>query len=299
MVGPRYVRTAVAVLVCLGAAAAQTPLQVTSPKETLGFNLGDDYQVANYAQLEIYWKKLAIESDRMKLVDIGATAEGRRQYMAIVSSPANLRNLDRYKDIARRLALAEGLTGVLTDDQARSLAREGKAVVWIDGGLHASETVGSQQLMEMVYQMVSRNDSETIRLLEDTIQLYVQANPDGQELVANWYMREADPAKRSLANLPRLYHKYIGHDDNRDFFLSAMPETTNMNRQLFLEWFPQIVYNHHQTGPAGAVVFIPPFRDPFNYNLDPLIPLDRLCAAARHIRLGGTAACARLRTFTI
>ena len=276
----------VALLVSAATAGAVTP-----PKDALGFNLGDDYQVANYTQLEKYWKQLAAESDRMKLVDIGTTAEGRRQYMAIVSSPENLRNLDRYKEIARRLALTEDLT----DDQAHALAREGKAVVWIDGGLHASETVGSQQLMEMVYQMVSRDDPETRRFLDDTIQLYVQANPDGQELVADWYMREADPLKRSLNGLPRLYNKYIGHDDNRDFFLSAMPETTNMNRQLFLEWFPQIVYNHHQTGPAGAVVFIPPFRDPFNYNLDPLIPLGvEMVGSAMHSRLveegkGGSA----------
>jgi len=286
MPGARYARIALAALgftlASTGPAAAVTPPAVTPPKDALGFNLGDDYQVANYTQLEAYWEKLAVESDRMKLADIGATAEGRRQYMAIVSSPENLKNLDRYKDIARRLALAESLT----DDQAHALAREGKAVVWIDGGLHANETVGSQQLMEMVYQMVSRNDPETQRVLDDTIQLYVLANPDGQELVANWYMREADPAKRSLSGLPRLYNKYVGHDDNRDFFLSAMPETTNMNRQMFLEWFPQIVYNHHQTGPAGAVVFIPPFRDPFNYNLDPLIPLSiEMVGSAMHGRL--------------
>ena len=274
-------------IICALAAAAQ----VTTPKQALAFNLGDDYQVANYTQLEEYWKKLATESDRMKLVDIGATAEGRRQVMAIVSSPENIRNLDRFKDTARRLALAEGLT----DDEAHALAHEGKAVVWIDGGLHANETVGSQQLMEMVYQMVSRSDPETMRLLDDTIQLYVPANPDGQELVADWYMRQADPTKRTLNGLPRLYHKYAGHDDNRDFYLSALPETTNMNRQLFLEWFPQIVYDHHQTGPAGAVVFIPPFRDPFNYNLDPLIPLSvEMAGSAMHSRLvsegkGGSA----------
>src|SRR5689334_2488065 len=274
-------------IICALAAAAQ----VTTPKQALAFNLGDDYQVANYTQLEEYWKKLATESDRMKLVDIGATAEGRRQVMAIVSSPENIRNLDRFKDTARRLALAEGLT----DDEAHDLAREGKAVIWIDGGLHANETVGSQQLMEMAYQMASRNDPETLRLLNDTIQLYVQADPDGQELVANWYMREADPLKRSLNGLPRLYQKYVGHDDNRDFYISNMPETTNMNRQMFLEWFPQIVYNHHQTGPAGAVVFIPPFRDPFNYNLDPLVPLGiEMAGSAMHSRLvaegkGGSA----------
>ena len=235
----------------------------------------------------------------MKLVDIGPTAEGRRQYMAIITSPENLKKLDHYKEISRRLALAEGIT----EDQARALAREGKAVVWIDGGLHASETVGSQQEMEMVYQMVSRTDPETLRFLDDVILLCVPANPDGQELVANWYMRGSekpdaplkDPLKRTMSGLPRLWAKYIGHDDNRDFYMSNMPETTNMNRQLFLEWFPQIMYNHHQTGPAGAVIFMPPFRDPFNYNFDPLIPLGiELVGTAMHSRLvaegkGGSA----------
>src|SRR3954452_21063147 len=118
---------------------AQPTPKVTSPKEALGFNVGDDYQVANYTQLVAWWKKLAAESDRMKLVDMGPTAEGRRQYMAVISSPENLKKLDRYKEIARRLTLAEGLT----EQQARDLAREGKAIVWIDGGLHASESVGS------------------------------------------------------------------------------------------------------------------------------------------------------------
>src|SRR5215468_1193115 len=134
-------RGVIAVVVCACSLAAQSAPKVTSPKEALGFNLGDDYMVANYTQLEAYWKKLAAESDRMKLVDMGPTAEGRRQYMAIITSPENLKKLDRYKEIAQRLAHAENLTG----EQARALAREGKAVVWIDGGLHASESVGSQQ----------------------------------------------------------------------------------------------------------------------------------------------------------
>ncbi len=262
--------------------AGQPAPKVTDPRQALGFRIGDDYQMASYAQLEAYWKNLATESDRMNLVDIGPTAEGRRQYMAVISSPANIRNLNRYKEISRRLALAEGLT----EAQARALAREGRAVVWIDGGLHATETVGSQQLMEMVYQMVSLNDPETLRFLDDVILLCVAANPDGQDLVAGWYMRESDPARRSTGNLPRLYQKYIGHDNNRDFYMSNMPETTNMNRQLFLEWFPQIVYNHHQTAPPGTVVFMPPFRDPFNYHFDPLVPLGvELVGTAMHSRL--------------
>src|SRR6202158_2043027 len=134
-----------------------------------------------------------------------------------------------------------------------------------------------------------------MRLLDDAIGLYVLANPDGQEMVANWYMREKEETKRSLNGLPRLYAKYIGHDDNRDFYMSNMRETTNMNRQLFIEWLPQIVYNHHQTGPAGAVIFMPPFRDPFNYNFDPLIPLGiEAVGTAMHSRLvaqgkGGSA----------
>ena len=217
----------------------------------------------------------------MKVVEIGKTAEGRPQLMAIITSPENHKKLDRYKEISRRLAHAEGLT----DEQAHALAREGKGVVWIDGGLHATEVLGAHQLIETVYQLVSRNDAETMRFLNDLVILAVHANPDGMELVSSWYMRETDPARRSTAGLPRLYQKYIGHDNNRDFYMSTQPESTNMNRVLYLEWFPQIMYNHHQTGPAGTVMFAPPFRDPFNYNFDPLVPaqLD-LVGAAMHSR---------------
>ena len=111
------------------------------------------------------------------------------------------------------------------------------------------------------------------------------ANPDGHELVANWYMRERDPVLRTLAGVPRAYQKYVGHDNNRDFYLSSQAETINMNRVLYREWFPQIVYDHHQTGPAGTVMFAPPFRDPFNYVFDPLIPAGiDLVGAAMHTR---------------
>ena len=122
------------------AAPAKT---ITTPKQQFGHDIGDDYFLANYTQLTEYWKKLATESDRMKLVSIGKTAEGRDQYMAIISSPENMKKLERYRDIARRLALAQGLT----DEQAHALAKEGKAVVWIDGGLHATEVLGAHQLM--------------------------------------------------------------------------------------------------------------------------------------------------------
>jgi hypothetical protein len=255
-------------LLLVATPVAQAP-PITSPKEQFGFNFGDDYQLATYTQLAAYWQKLDRESDRMVLQEIGRTSEDRPHLMAIVTSAANHENLARIKQTSRRLALARGLT----DDEARALARDSKTVVWIDGGLHASEVLGAQQLGEMVYQMVSRSDDETLRFLDDTVMLFVHANPDGHELVANWYMRNPVPEQRSSAGLPLLYHHYIGHDNNRDFFASTQKETENINRVLYHEWSPQILYNHHQSGPAGTVFWSPPFRDPFNYNQDPLLVL--------------------------
>ncbi len=273
--GGRAIAASLLLLAMAVAAEAQT---VTTPKQHFGFNIGDDYQLATYTQFVDYWQKLDKESDRMKVVEIGKTAEGRPQLMAIITSPENHKKLERYKEISRKLATAEGLT----DEQARALAKEGKAVVWIDGGLHATEVLGAHQLIETVYQLVSRTDAETTRFLNDLVILAVHANPDGMELVSNWYMREAEPTRRSAAGLPRLYQKYIGHDNNRDFYMSTQPESTNMNRAMYIEWFPQIMYNHHQTGPAGTVMFAPPFRDPFNYNFDPLIPVAARPRRRRH-----------------
>src|ERR1700716_3359665 len=153
----RSLKLAVCVVALAIALPAQNGRHITTPHEALGFDIGDDYHLANYTQLTAWWQKLAAESDRMKLVEIGKTEEGRPQWMAIITSPENHKKLARYKEIARKLALAEGLT----DDEARALAHEGKAVVWIDGGLHASEVLGAAQLMDFVYQMLTRNDPET------------------------------------------------------------------------------------------------------------------------------------------
>src|SRR5687768_6232184 len=178
-------------------AAAQAVPRVTSPMQEFGHNFGDDYWLASYKQISAYWQKLARESDRMVLDTIGQTAEGRPQLMAIVTSPANHRSLARYKEISRRLSHAEGLT----DDQARALAKEGKAVIWIDGGLHANEVLGAQQLTETIYQFTSKNDEETQRILRDVIILAAHANPDGMELVSDWYMRKPDQKQRSTGHL--------------------------------------------------------------------------------------------------
>lgn len=253
--------------------------KIPTPKDHFGFAIGDNYQLATFTQTEAYFKKLGETSDRAKYTVIGKTEEGRDQFMMIVTSPQNQKKLEHYKEISQKLGTADA-----TVEEAKQLAKEGKAVVWIDGGLHATETVGIHQLIETAYQLVSRNDDETLRILDDVIILMTHANPDGQELVTNWYMREDKPEKRSLSSLPRLYEKYAGHDNNRDFFMLNLKETQNIGRQLFVEWIPQIMYNHHQSGPAGSVVAGAPYRDPFNYVFDPLIitGLDAVGAAMQN-----------------
>lgn len=249
------------------AAFAQGTNAPTPPERFFRQPPGTDYYLANYSEYEAYLKRLAGESDRMKLVDIGKTSEGRSQWVAIVSSPANLVKLKDYRSIAQRLAKAQGVS----EQEARQLAASGKAIVWIDAGMHATETVTSQGQIQVLHRMLSQNDAETTRMLDDCIILFAHDNPDGMEMVANWYMRNADPKKREFSTLPQLYQKYVGHDNNRDSFMSAMKETENVNRMLFRQWYPQIIYNQHQTGPEGMVVFVPPFRDPFNFNYDPIV----------------------------
>ena len=261
----RLIRSSLVALAIASPLAAQQRLM--TPQEAIGHAVGADYFLPNYTQLMTWWQTLARQSPRMKLDTIGLTAEGRPQLMAIISSPANLARLGEYRRTSEQLG-----RGRIDSATARRLAQTGKSVIWIDGGLHADEVLGANQLLELVWQMVSMNDTETLRILDDCIVLAVQVNPDGMELVATWYMRNADSLRRSTGGLPRLYEKYAGHDDNRDWYRAALPETQNGERIQYREWYPQVIYNHHQTGPQGSVMFAPPFRDPFNYFFDPMIP---------------------------
>ncbi len=249
--------------------------QVPTPKSHFGFEIGDDYKLANFSQTEAYFKKVADASDRVQMTSIGKTEFGREQPMLIVTASKNFPQLARYKEISQKLAHAE-----ITREEAEALISEGKPVVWIDGGLHANEVVGPHQLIQTLYELASRNDEETLKILDEVIILLVHANPDGMEIMSDWYMRKEDPTKRDQ-NIPVLYQKYVGHDNNRDFYMNNMSEATNMSLQQYVEWIPQIIYNHHQSGPAGTVVAGPPYRDPFNHVFDPLIitSLDAVGAA--------------------
>ncbi|KEO74099.1 peptidase [Anditalea andensis] len=238
--------------------------ELPSPKTFFGSDIGTDYTLVNFTQAEAYFKTLAL-SERVEWVDIGLTEEGRHQPMMIITSPENHKNLDRFKELSQKLARAE-----ISMEQAKIMISEAKPIIWIDGGLHANETVGTHQLIETYYQLVTRNDEETLKILDDVIILLAHANPDGHEMISNWYMRPNDLKKRDMS-IPALYQKYAGHDNNRDFFMNNLKESTNISRQQYIEWMPQIIYNHHQTSPAGTVVAGPPYRDPFNHALDPML----------------------------
>ncbi len=266
-----------------GLGAQATAPRITTPQQEFGHNFGDDYFLANYKQIAAYWQKLDQESDRMTVAVDRQDRRGPRSADGDRDVAREPRNLARYKDISRRLALAEGLT----DEQARALAKEGKAIVWIDGGLHATETLGAQQLGEMVYQMVSRTDEETMRILDDVIILFVHANPDGNDLVADWYMRDAGPEAAIVREACRgCTRSTSATTTTATSSPRRRPRRENMNRVLYREWFPQILYNHHQSGPAGTILWSPPLRDPFNYNQDPLLVLGiQTIGLALHTRL--------------
>ena len=153
-------------LVC-GLASAK---DVTTPKQFLGFDVCADYQLADYGQLSAYWKLLEKESGRLHVQSMGKTEEGRDQYMAIVTDPANYKNLKKYQEINRRIALAKSIGN---EAEARKLAKGAKSVVWIDGGLHSNETISTQSLIETAYRLSSKDDEETKRILKDCIVLLV------------------------------------------------------------------------------------------------------------------------------
>ena len=244
---------------------------VPSPASVIGWEPCADYTLATYEQIEDYVRTLAAAApDRVRVVDMGKTTEGRTQVLAIVSSEDNLRQLDHFKSIARRLALARDGTRPLTDEEARALAREGKAVVWIDFGLHSIEVAHAQTAPLLLYKAVT-DESREMRFIRDNVILLLVANmnPDGTTMVASWYRENL--GKPWESRLPELWHKYVGHDDNRDWYMMNQVETRNSARQLYFEWFPQIIYNQHQTGPFPSRIFVPPFDDPMNPNIPPLV----------------------------
>src|SRR5262245_18777155 len=242
--------------------AALCHAAVPTPKQHLGFTPGDDHRLADYNDIISYFQKLTRASDRILLTEFGKTAMGKPMYVAYISAPENLKNLDRYREISRRLALGES-----SEAEARKFAESGRAVVWIDSGLHASEIAPAQHSPELAYRMITDNTAEVEAIRRGVILLQIPViNPDGLDMISHWY-RENVGTKYETAPLPWLYQKYSGHDNNRDWFMMNLAETRAISRLLFREWLPQIVYNQHQAPPFPARIFVPPYAEPLNPNI--------------------------------
>ena len=251
---------------CASVSRAQQP--IPTPESVLGHSVGADFKLVDYDQSMRYFDRLAASSSRVKLVDIGKTSTGHVWTLVLISSPENLAKLNHFKQIAQQIAHPAGLT----DAQARALAKEGRAFVDISGGLHASEIAGSQHTIQLAYDLVSKADtSARIKAIldNDILLLWPSINPDGQNIVVNWY-REVVGTPYEVSPLHELYQKYIGHDNNRDAYMLNVPESRVVAR-TWREWEPQIIYVQHQTAPFPTRIWLPPFAEPIAPRVPPLM----------------------------
>ena len=229
--------------------------------------MGADKNLADYKQIVSYFRALAAGSPRVQIEALGKTTLGEDIIMAVISSEANMRNLRAIKEIAKQLADPRGLS----DAQIDALVREGKAVVLVTCNIHSSEIASSQMAMEWAYALATATDAETKRRLDNVVLLLVPSlNPDGQIMITDWY-RKYLGTRYEGGRLPWLYHHYVGHDNNRDWYMLTQIETKALSRAVYHEWYPQVFVDEHQMGTDGPRMFIPPFADPVDPDVHPLI----------------------------
>jgi hypothetical protein len=249
------------------AAAGQDQTRVTSPEQFFGFQMGADRKMARWDRIVEYYRQLEKESPKLKVVDMGPSTMGNPFLVLFISSPANLGKLESLRQINAKLSDPRGLS----EAEARKLAADGKAVVLQSMSLHASEIGGSQMAPELAYDLVSRTDEETLRILDNVVFLMVPSfNPDGQIMVTDWYNKTLGTEYEG-SGLPWLYHKYTGHDNNRDAFMTNMVESQYMAKLLFRDWVPQAYVDHHHMGSYGARIYVPPYAEPVRPGADPLV----------------------------
>jgi hypothetical protein len=240
---------------------------VPTPNEFLGFEVGADRKLADYRQISSYFKALAAASPRVEIQVLGKTTLGEEMFMAVISTPENLANKAKYKEIAHKLADPRGLSPQQIDE----LVRGGKTIFLLTCNIHSTEIGSSQMSMEWAYQLATTQDPEYLRRLNDSIVLLVPSlNPDGETMVTEWY-RKYLGTKYEGGEMPYLYHHYVGHDDNRDWFMLTQIETKNVNQMVYHEWFPQFWLDEHQMGENGPRIYIPPNADPVAKLVNPLV----------------------------
>ena len=255
----------IAVFLTFIAIAANAAIQ--SPSQFLGFQVGADKNLADYKQIVTYFRALASSSPRVQVQDLGKTTLGEDFIMAVISSEANMRNLPRIKAIAKQLADPRGLS----DAQIDALVREGKSVILVTCNIHSSEIASSQMAMEWAYDLANATDAEAKKRLDNVVLLLVPSlNPDGENMITDYY-RKFVGTRYEGGSLPWLYHHYVGHDNNRDWYMLTQVETQAMSRAVYKEWFPQVWVDEHQMGTDGPRMFIPPFADPLDPTVHPLI----------------------------
>ncbi len=241
---------------------------VPAPQNVLGFAPGAERTIADWRQITNYFARLDQASDRVLVETIGETTLKRPFIVAFISAPENLRQLNKFKEIQRQLADPRLVASEAVRDR---LIHEGKAIVAISCSIHSTEIVASQMSMQLAFELATKQDEETQEILSNTILMLIpSANPDGVDIVAEWYRKTLGAAYEGT-NPPELYHHYAGHDNNRDWFMLNLKETRLVTRLFWKEWFPQIVYDVHQQGQTGARFTIPPFYDPANPNIPPLL----------------------------
>ena len=241
---------------------AQAP--IPKPADVFGFEPGADYKLANYTQISSYLKQLDEASERVRMIKIGTSVQGRPLYLMFISSEENLNNLERWRTISEQLARAR-----IDENEARQLAEEGRTIVWIDAGMHATERAGAQMAPALAYKLATEESAEMQEIREQVVVLLMpNLNPDGLDIITSWYNKHLGTPFETTSPA-WLYHHYVGHDNNRDWFMNNMPESEAASDILYNRWYPQIVHNHHQTSPAWARIFLPPFSDPVNPNIHP------------------------------
>ncbi|MBL8143794.1 MAG: peptidase M14 [Acidobacteria bacterium] len=240
---------------------------VSSPYVVFGFQMGDDGQLATWEEIERYFAEVAERSDRVELLKYGRSTEGRTMLAAIVSAPENIRRLEAIRTANLRLADPRSLT---TDEAAR-LAADQKAIVVLGHSIHATEIGATQMANELLHKLATTDDPRWLNILRETVILVIPSmNPDGHALVTDWFAR-TKPTPFAGAPMPWLYHKYAGHDINRDAFMLQLAENRSFADLFYRMWHPHVFLTLHQMGPRGPRFFVPPNYDPIDPNSDPLV----------------------------
>ncbi len=251
----------------IGSAVFAEDVKLTSPSAFFGFKPGTSKNLCTWPDIKNYLQLLDKESKRVVYEDIGSTTLGDREIMAIVSSEDNIANLDYYKQVQSKLADPRGLS----EKDLRALKSEAKAVMLVGASIHSTEIGGLHAVLNAIYTYASTEDKDLEKILDNVILLFVPSlNPDGHVMTVNWY-KQTLGTKYEGSNPPYLYHYYVGHDDNRDWFMFNLSESRNVGEVLYTEWFPEVVYDIHQMGSNGARLFVPPFFDPPNPEIPPII----------------------------